>query len=299
MPSHLHQFLVELLRERPKLVEHLMREVLRLRVPGRIVLRPGPTALSEIMPAEHASDAVFEVRALDDDRPRLGLIFEVQLERDDDKEFTWPLYVAGQRARLRSPVALVVMTPSRGTARWARRELDLDGSGGFTFAPRVLGPDEIPIVTEPAEARALPELAVLSVIAHRTDRCALNIARAAVDAARQLDDATARLYSDVVFANLARAARRKLEIEMGLENYEYQSEFAKKFIALGREEGREAGRRTGEVEASRSLLRAVAAARGLALTVAQLERIDACDDANVLQTWATRAATASEADQIF
>jgi predicted transposase YdaD len=107
----------------------------------------------------------------------------------------------------------------------------------------------------------------------------------------------------VVFANLARAARRKLEIEMGLENYEYQSEFAKKFIALGREEGREAGReegrRTGEVEASRSLLRAVAAARGLALTEAQLERIDACDDANVLQTWATRAATASEADEIF
>jgi hypothetical protein len=129
MPSHLHQFLVEMLRERPKLVEHLLREVLRLRVPGRIVLRSGPTAVSEIMPAEHASDGVFEVRALDDDRPRLGLIFEVHLERDEDKEFTWPLYVAGQRARLRCPVALVVMTPSRATARWARRELDLDGSG--------------------------------------------------------------------------------------------------------------------------------------------------------------------------
>ena len=287
MPSHLHQLLVELIRERPKLVEHLLREVLRLHLPARIALRRGPTAVSEMMPAEHAADAVFEVCALGDERPGLGLIFEVQLERDVDKEFTWPLYVAGQRVRLRCPVMLVVVTPSRTTARWARRVLDLDGSGGFTFAPRVLGPDEIPIVTERRKARALPELAVLSVIAHRADPEALDVGRAAIDAARRLDDVTGRLYCDVVFAYLARAARRKLEIEMGLENYEYQSEFAKKFI----EEGRR--------EASRSLLRSVAAARGLDLSAAQLEKIDACDDAALLKTWATRAATASAADEIF
>jgi hypothetical protein len=169
--------------------------------------------------------------------------------------------------------------------------LDLDGSGGFTFAPRVLGPDEIPVVTDRQTTHALPELAVLSVIAHRADPEALDVGRAAVDAARRLDDATGRLYCDVVFAYLARAARRKLENEMGLENYEYQSEFAKKFI--------EEGRRTGELGASRSLLRSVAAARGLALSAAQLEQIEACDDVALLQTWATRAATASAADEIF
>lgn len=89
----------------------------------------------------------------------------------------------------------------------------------------------------------------------------------------------------------ASPARRKLEIEMGLENYEYRSEFAKKFI--------EEGRRAGELEASRSVLHSVAAARGLALSAAQLEQIDACDDVALLQTWATRAATASAADEIF
>jgi hypothetical protein len=128
------------------------------------------------------------------------VIFEVQLERDEDKEFTWPLYVAGQRVRLRCPVLLVVVTPSRATARWARRVLDLDGRRGFTFTPRVLGPNEIPIVTSPQVARALPELAVLSVIAHRADACALDVGRAALAAAHALDDATARLYSDIVFA---------------------------------------------------------------------------------------------------
>jgi hypothetical protein len=46
------------------------------------------------------------------------------------------------------------------------------------------------------------------------------------------------------------------------------------------------------------VLRSVAAARGLALTAGQLDRIDACDDVTVLQAWATRAATASAADEI-
>jgi hypothetical protein len=54
----------------------------------------------------------------------------------------------------------------------------------------VLGPDETPIVTERSKARALPELASLSVIAHRADRCALDVGRAAIDAVRDLDEAT-------------------------------------------------------------------------------------------------------------
>jgi Uma2 family endonuclease len=65
------------------------------------------------------------------------------------------------------------------------------------------------------------------------------------------------------------------------------------------EAGREQGRRAGGVEAARALLRSVAIARGLALTTDQLDRIDACDEVALLQTWATRAATASRADDVL
>jgi hypothetical protein len=67
----------------------------------------------------------------------------------------------------------------------------------------------------------------------------------------------------------------------------------------GRKKGHEEGHRAGSVEATRAVLRSVAAARDLALTAGQIDRIDACDDVAVLQAWATRAATASAADEIF
>lgn len=61
----------------------------------------------------------------------------------------------------------------------------------------------------------------------------------------------------------------------------------------------EEGRRTGAVEAARSLLRSVATARGLALTAAQRDRIDRCDDLALLESWAARVATASASDDIL
>jgi hypothetical protein len=42
----------------------------------------------------------------------LGIVIEVQLQRDDRKRFTWPVYVAGLRARLECPACLLVVTPS-------------------------------------------------------------------------------------------------------------------------------------------------------------------------------------------
>lgn len=55
-----------------------------------------------------------------------------------------------------------------------------------------------------------------------------------------------KLYVDVVLGALNVLARRELEAMM--EKYEYQSEFARKFIALGRSEGRHEGRAEGRQE---------------------------------------------------
>ena len=94
------------------------------------------------------------------------------------------------------------------------------------------------------EARADPELAVLSAIAHGKDRDAskaAQIAAAARLATLDLDDDRSRLYLDLVFTSLSKAAQRELRT-MDPAKYEYQSDFAKRFVAQGRAEGKAEGK---------------------------------------------------------
>lgn len=55
-----------------------------------------------------------------------------------------------------------------------------------------------------------------------------------------LDDDRAGLYVDLVFRSLSEAARRALQ-DMNPAKYEYQSDFARRYIAVGRQEGGAAG----------------------------------------------------------
>ena len=146
----------------------------------------------------------------------------------------WPVYVTGLRARLEVPVSLLVVAADEATARWATKPIDL--GGGSRFAPLVLGPSGVPEVTDEAHARADPELAVLSAMAHGRDsdsRKAVQIALAAQLASLGLDEDRSRLYFDLVLTSLSEAARRELKM-MDPAKYQYQSEFAKRYIAQGR-----------------------------------------------------------------
>ena len=90
------------------------------------------------------------------------------------------------------------------------------------------------------------------------------------------------LYADVVRVALGDAARAALEALMqSPEKYEFQSEFAKKYTALGRAEGELKGRAEGEANA---LLR-ILARRGLQVGEEQRNRIPMCTDLAVLEKW--------------
>src|SRR5436309_5216412 len=95
----------------------------------------------------------------------------------------------------------------------------------------------------PSEASRRPELGVLSALAHGETEQGATIAATVLPAIRGLDDDRARLYYDLVYNSLNEAARRALEAMM--KGYEYQSDFAKKYVAQGRTE-----------EAARALLTA-------------------------------------------
>jgi hypothetical protein len=164
MPSQLHEALLLLFRNRPELAPELLREALQFEVPAYNEARIESADLTDVQPAEYRADLVV---LLYDSKPVLGIVVEAQLSPDEHKRYAWPVYAVGLRARMRCPVCLLVVTPRDAVARWAALPIDL--GGGNRFSPLVLGPAGVPQITDHARAKADPELAVLSAMAHGQD----------------------------------------------------------------------------------------------------------------------------------
>jgi hypothetical protein len=176
MPSLLHEGLLALIRDRPEFAAELLREVLHVNVPEFTRARITEAALNELVPTEYHADLVV---LLEQDKPVFGIVHEAQLQPDERKRFTWPMYGTSLRARLECPVVVVVITVDNTTASWAAQPIPLGGQS--TFVPLVIGPEGVPVITDPDLAAREPELAVLSVMAHGRDEesIAVAVARAA------------------------------------------------------------------------------------------------------------------------
>jgi hypothetical protein len=239
MPSHLHEALLLLFRNRPALAPELLRDALHVQLPLYSEARIDSADLTDIQPAEYRADLVV---LLLDDKPVFGIVVEVQLAPDDDKRFVWPVYVVNLRARLRCPVCLQVVTADDPVARWAAKPVQMGGES--RFVPLVLGPSGVPEIVDEAQAEADPELAVLSAMAHGKDPDvgkSVRIAIAAQLASLRLDADRATLYFDLISHSLSEAARRALRT-MDPAKYEYQSDFARHYFSKGISQGETQGR---------------------------------------------------------
>lgn len=220
-----------------------------------------------------------------DGKAVLGIVVEAQLARDDRKRFTWPVYMAGLRARHECPVELLVMTHDRVVAAGAAASISLDLAETSFVRPRVLGPDLVPIITDIDQARRTPELAVLSALAHGNDEpnLASRVGTAALIAPLGLDPERATLYSQLIDGALSSAARAALETLMQTQDFPIKSEFARVQRASAKAE---------------SILR-VLAKRHLAVSDAQRERILDCSDLDTLDRWLDTAVIATSTDELF
>jgi hypothetical protein len=283
MPSLLHEALVLLFRNRPELAPELLRDALGLALPAYSEVRTESSDLTQIVPAQYLADLV--VRLLDG-RSVLAIVVEVQVARDDQKR--WNL--SALRARAGCPAVVLVVAPDAAVARWAAETIAL--GPGSSVQPWVLGPDAVPVVTDPVRARAAPELAVLSAMAHgRGDaEQAVKIALAATAAVDTVKDAdSCMVYSDLIHAALGEAARKALQ--MLPKGYEFQSDLARESYARGRAEAELAARAADVLDALD--------ARGLAVSDDQRRQVLDCRDPDVLRRWLRLAVTAKSAQELF
>nr|MDT0667795.1 hypothetical protein [Micromonospora sp. DSM 115978] len=109
---------------------------------------------------------------------------------------------------------LLVVCPTPEVAAWCAEPVVVS-EPGLVLTPVVLGPEQVPLVDDPAVARRSPEAAVLSAIAHGgrfepdVDRTSLfDALLAGLDT---LDQDHAALYTDIVLTVLPQAARDYLE----------------------------------------------------------------------------------------
>jgi len=249
MPSRLHEALLLLLRNRPTLAPELLRDTLQCELPAYTEVSIASADLNELQPTEYRADLVL---LLLNGEPVMGIVVEVQLTRDERKPFVWPVYVANLRARIKCPACMLVVAGDAAVARWAAKPIDLGGN--HRLVPWVLGLQGVPEITDLAQAQADPELAVLSAIAHGDDADtakSVQIALAAELASQGLDPDRSSLYFDLIMTSLSEIARRELQA-MNPAKYEYQSDFAKHYVAQGKAEGRAEGRLEGEVHGQRA-----------------------------------------------
>jgi hypothetical protein len=80
-----------------------------------------------------------------------------------------------------------------------------------------------------------------------------------------------------------------------MKGYEYQSDFAKKYIALGRDQGRAEGWRIGRVKSVLLVLQA----RGIEVPHVVRERIVAEQDLDRLERWLMRAVVVASIAEVF
>jgi hypothetical protein len=100
----------------------------------------------------------------------------------------------------------------------------------------------------------------------------------------KLDDDRARLYYDLLYNSFNEAVRREM---LMIKGYEYQSDFAKKYVAEGRTQ-----------EAARNLL-SVLRVRGIVVPDGVRERILAETEPERLERWLEKAVVAASVNEVL
>jgi hypothetical protein len=225
---------------------------------------------------------------------RYIVVIESQTDEDEEKWFTWPYYISHLRDKHRCEVILIVVSSSAKTAQWARQPIicGLPGLTCMIVTPAGLGPDNVPLVTDLAEACADVGGAVFSSLTHKSSPEVGGILEVLSAALGTLDVETAKLLAELTEAGLAGSGGlliwRNL---MTTTAYPYVSQLRAQGQAEGREEGREEGRA--------QVIADVLDQRKISLTAQERQHILDCTDAAVLDLWVSRMLTVTTAAELF
>lgn len=283
MTSPIHTAIVEALEAHPEALAYLL--ALQGAAPSGPLL-PTTGTRTKILTLERRVDRAYLLGSRD--RPTGFVLCEVQLDRDDDKRFSWPLYLELGRSRYRCEGSLAALTLSPRVRGWIRRRIiPASGLYGTTrrLKPTIIALDEIApaLLLRPDR----PYLALFAVAARARTPDAKAVAESAV--AITIDKLPKRLAAeqiDAILGMVDHALRAHLENRI-MAHHEFKSPL---FRGVFKE-----GEAKGKVEGKAESIVAFLAAREIPVSDTVRARILACTDPATLDLWIQRAAVASTA----
>lgn len=296
MVSPPHEAMHRIFQEYPKLFIGVSRALdLEFALPTSVTNLP--TDLTETQPVERRVDTL--LRFDSDCEDSFLLAVESQREKDHDKPSSWAYYLSFLSTKYKLPVLLLVVCQDRATAEWAARPVSLGPRQwpGLTLRPLVAGPHNMPVITDPAEAHADPALAALSAITHAKEPVVDAILKALSAALRDEPEAVVDPIVEFIGQGIG-SNRRAAELWRNLVAVDLS--FYKSYLAEElREEGRAKGMAQGQALGQAHAILRVLEQRGIHVPDEARERITSCTDPKLLDTWLTRALTATSVAKLF
>ena len=248
---------------------------------GAVVLSPDVT---EIQPLERRIDSLIRFETADDGS--YLVVIEAQSRKDPKKPGAWAYYAAHLQEKYKVPVVLLVVCQDAATARWAAAptHFGLPQWQTLTVRPLVVGPHNVPVITSVAEASRDIPLATLSAITHARDPEVADKLTMLAAALRTTDEDTARVFAELT--------------ELGLGDTE-AAQIWSKMMAVDTSFFRS---HTSQVLRAQGLAEGVLmnlSARDIEVPDEVRERIEACEDRDLVKTWHARALTVARAEDIF
>ncbi|MFJ6100516.1 hypothetical protein ACIQHY_05870 [Streptomyces sp. NPDC092359] len=270
--------------------------LLGLSLPPPVDVTVMPTDLTESAPVERRVDTLLRLDSAEEGS--LLLAIEAQGKKDPAKPASWAYYTAYLWTKYRMPTALLVVCQDRATAEWAGRPVS---SGPphlptLTVQPVVVGPHNMPVITDPAEAGADLALTALSAITHAGDPDIGAILKALSAALKDVPEDVADPIIEFTAQGLGNRPVRELWRNLVAVDLSFYTSYLSEEI---RDEGREQGREQGRAQGSAAAILTVLEQRGLTVTDAVRERVEHCDDPDTLHRWLKRAVTAATTEEVF
>lgn len=240
------------------------------------------------------------------------LALESQTWDKKEKRSSWPFYVAALYNKYDADVTLLIVTPERATASWARKpiRIGLPEHPTMIVQPLVLGPDNVPPVRTTEQAASDVVLAVFSAITHRKSDHIDRILYALAHALDSISPETGRELAELTAVGLSESAGQQIWRELMATRFktrtffddwrdEARAEVRAEARAEVRAEALAEGESMGEAKGEANALLAVLAARGIDVPDDAHARITSCTDVEQISTWVRNAVTASSIDEVF
>jgi hypothetical protein len=291
MPTSQHEALHRIFQERADLLPRVLQKVLHVPLPDSVKVEIMNVDLTELQPVPRWVDTLAKLHLPD---RTLVTAVESQTKPSTQKRRRWARYLAYLHDTHNCDVLLVVTCRDVATACWARQphQTGLPDWPSLIVRPLVLGPDNVPPITELHQACEDVDFAVLSALVHSESPRADAILEVLAEALATIDTDQAATLVDFTEAGLGEGSARDIwRMLMATQTYPYISEIR----AKGREEGRAEGLAAGEAKAILLVLES----RGLVVGDEQRERIVSCTDITRLEHWLRRASIVSGVDELF